>query len=143
MANEVTERLRAKTVNELKLLRTWCAVNPRYDTGLSVDDCRKAVNWLDDALYLLKGQAPRVMTLEEVRSLQKHDVVWLEDNDKSTVIPAIVNHVYNTWPDMVSFTAAPMWEVKADMTLAYGKRWRSWTSRPTDEQREATPWRST
>ena len=22
----------------------------------------------------------------------------------------------------------------------YGKTWRCWTSRPTDEQREATPW---
>lgn len=25
-------------------------------------------------------------------------------------------------------------------TELYGSKWRCWTSRPTDEQREATPW---
>ena len=37
----------------LAILRTWCAVNPKYGMGLDVDDCRKAVAWLDDAIEIL------------------------------------------------------------------------------------------
>ena len=90
---------------------------------------------------LFKAQKPRVMTLEEVK---KHDnqngCVWFElptynadaafvlkeDDFMTQVIsPYIlgepINHGYWT-------------------NSNYGKNWRCWTSRPTDEQREATPW---
>lgn len=92
-----------------------------------------------EAHGLLEEKRPRVLTLEEVRALQDGAAVWIEDNDKVVVIPAIVNHVWNSLPNMVSFTAAYTREVKADM-LWYGVKWRCWTSCPTDEQREATPW---
>ena len=92
-----------------------------------------------DALALLKAQEPRVMALEEVRTLQDGALVWLEDNDKADVIPGIVNHVWNSLPNLASFTVAHTREVKADM-LWYGVKWRCWTSRPIDEQREAVKW---
>jgi hypothetical protein len=92
-----------------------------------------------EAIDLLKAQEPRVMTLEEVRALQDGAAVWLEDNDKADVIPAIVNHIWNSLPNMASFTAAYAREVKADM-LWYGVKWRCWTSRPTDAQRGKEPW---
>lgn len=38
-----------------------------------------------------------------------------------------------TWP---SITAAKI----SYSSENYGRTWRCWTSRPTDEQREATPW---
>lgn len=43
----------------LYILRTWCAVNPDYGKGLDVDDCRRAVGWLDDAIALLKADGER------------------------------------------------------------------------------------
>ena len=98
--------------------------------------CHDVANRLEE---LLKAQEPRVMTLEEVRLLQDGAVVWIEDNDKVDVIPAIVNHIWNNLPNMASFTAAYAREVKADM-LWYGVKWRCWTSSPSDAQREATPW---
>jgi hypothetical protein len=90
---------------------------------------------LRDAIAMLKAQEPRVMTLDEVRALQDGAVVWIEDNDKVDVIPAIVNHIWNGLPDMASFTAARAREVKADM-LWYGVKWRCWTSRPDEKRRE-------
>ena len=46
---------RKKVIEGLQVLRTWCAVNPDYDMGLSIEECRSAVKWLDAALELLKG----------------------------------------------------------------------------------------
>lgn len=49
---------REKVVGNLYILRTWCAVNPKYGMALSVEDCDKAVGWLDDAIEMLKEQEP-------------------------------------------------------------------------------------
>ena len=40
-------------LSHLAILRTWCAVNPKYGMGLNMDDCQKAVAWLDDAIDIL------------------------------------------------------------------------------------------
>ena len=50
-----------RIISHLQILRTWCAVNPDYEKGLSIDDCHKAVEWLDDAFDLLKAQEPRTV----------------------------------------------------------------------------------
>lgn len=94
---------------------------------------------LHEAIELLKAKEPRVMTLEEVRALQNGAVVWIEDNDKVDIIPAIVNHIWNSLPNMASFTAAYAREVKADM-LWYGVKWRCWTRKPGEDEREAVKW---
>ena len=47
-----------KVMGNLQILRTWCAVNPRYSKGLDAGDCEKAVGWLDDALEILKEHEP-------------------------------------------------------------------------------------
>lgn len=49
---------RDMVINGLKVLRTWCAVNPKRGIGLSVYECNKAVGWLDDTFVLLKEQEP-------------------------------------------------------------------------------------
>ena len=89
-----------------------------------------------DALALLKAQEPRVMTLEEVNALD-WDYCYLEQERlpgkeyRGMLGKYIMTCV--TWP---SITAAKI----SYGAENYGRTWRCWTSRPTDEQRQAVKW---
>ena len=85
----------------------------------------------------LKAREPRVLMVEEVVLLKQNDVVWLEDYNKKDVIPAIVSRM---GPMVICIEFALSDRFISVGYDDYGKRWRCWTSRPTDEQREATPW---
>ena len=100
---------------------------------------------MKDALALLRhevsAQEPRVMTLEEVLAAE---VVYAEDVDKAEIIPVLVDRRAH---DRVVLVMARL-RGGPSITIypligEYGKRWRCWTSRPTDEQREVTLWHST
>lgn len=91
------------------------------------------------ALYPVKAQEPRVLTLEEIT---KTDVVWLECYGICSNLfkAALPKHPLNINDSTWDFQTHPYTET---MFLAeYGKNWRCWTSKPTDEQRKATPWTS-
>jgi len=45
-----------KVISHLQIIRTWAAVNTLYGMGFSSDDCENMVEWLDDAIVLLKMQ---------------------------------------------------------------------------------------
>ena len=47
---------RKTVIVNLCILRTWCAVNPDYGRGLNVEECEKAVGWLDDAIGLMNAE---------------------------------------------------------------------------------------
>ena len=113
---------------------------PHYCGGEFGDEneySRIGQNVLMDALALLKAQEPRVLMVEEVVLLKQNDVVWLEDYNKKDVIPAIVSRM---GPMVICIEFALSDRFISVGYDDYGKRWRCWTSRPTDEQREATPW---
>ena len=92
-----------------------------------------------DALFLLKAQEPRVMTLEEVEVLP-YGYVLIETDKKNSL----------HWVDALLFCKNTNFsfdfitlEGRARLLgTDYNMEWRCWTSRPTDEQREATPWLS-
>ena len=89
-----------------------------------------------DALALLKAQEPRVMTLEEVKMLDR-DYYYLEAmRSPGKELREIVG-AYSiqcvTWPSIT-------WARQTMGDSGYGNTWRCWTSSPTNEQREATPW---
>ena len=91
----------------------------------------------NDALDLLKAQEPRVMTLEEVKA-SKGDDMYLEISTRTDEIPYITAATL----DGVGTKGVVFYCSHFDF-VAYNRRlygWRCWTSRPTDEQREATPW---
>ena len=93
---------------------------------------------IENALELLKAQEPRVMTLEEVKR-STGEIVWAERWGTSKTIVAQFAP-YDTIDDsFYFFTIGNSVSYKA-YTEDYYKDWRCWTSRPTDEQREATPW---
>lgn len=87
-----------------------------------------------DALKLLKAQEPRVMTVNEISALDNGSVVWIEFTD-GRLLPMIVE-------DGVLMRWRYLWRTCEDAFHDEDYKARAWTSRPTDEVRRATPWRS-
>ena len=92
----------------------------------------KTLQTLKDALALLKAQEPRVMKIGDVRNWVNSDRVTREPiviEIRSGVCAWIIDDEVRELPGEANLSS--------DL---YGKTWRCWTSRPTDEVREATPW---
>lgn len=91
-----------------------------------------------DAIALLKAREPRVMTLEEVKMLDS-DYYYLESmrspGKELREIVGAYGLTCVTWPSIT-------WARQTMGDSGYRKTWRCWSSRPTDAQREATPWHS-
>ena len=99
-----------------------------------------AVLAMRDASALLKAQAPRVMTLEEVKSAWRNrDIAFLvEYNDGGNPVWMLYYGYLSTQEEIVLIDEiAHLRHFGID---GYGIDWRVWTSRPTDEQREAVKW---
>ena len=87
------------------------------------------VDAIDMAIEAVKAREPHIMTLEEWREwkqkpLSQRDPVYYVDNKG-----------FGSWiapNDQLFIYATP--------ELGYGILFVCWTSRPTDEQKEATPW---
>ena len=99
----------------------------------------------DDALELLKEQEPRVMTLDEV--MNTDDFVWVEiwtpRNKRWSLIYARVRtcideELLNLQEDSGMEWTRLVCDYNMKGLLDCG--WRCWTSRPTEAQRENTPW---
>jgi len=89
----------------------------------------------EDALELLKAQQPRVMTLEEANDA---DVCWAEGRDGWDATPPRRVSLWNRYEvRLYRFASKEYVSLKPN---EYGKTWRCWTARPTDEQREAVEW---
>lgn len=77
----------------------------------------------DDALELLKEQEPHVMTLEEwIRTPEPADGECMCYEIKDKGLQAMLVKAFDGGRHL------------------YGKAFRCWTSRPTDEQRKAAKW---
>ena len=95
----------------------------------------------------LKAQEPRVMTLEELDALGDNAIVWLEclytfDGMKTTTLQPAIYQSENSSPEEDGYyCVVSSWSHSGFYHKDnYGGDWRCWTSRPTDAQREATPW---
>ena len=110
---------------------------------------------IDNALELLKELLkPRVLTLEEMKSLSTANDDALFDKDMTFVwLEAAADGYINITRPTYSFN--PEWGNEDDSfyvyyvgtdvgdrlrSCDYSKTWRCWSAQPTDEQREATPW---
>lgn len=131
--------------------RGFCFFCP-YNDGIDENvECKQ--KWADDALELLKAQEPRVMTLEEVcAAVQKNATLFTECEKENQWVTEGMAH----FSDLALFNDPKYDECKItfirhtyDGTQKnewyvrlknYNKTWRCWTSRPTDEQREAVKW---
>lgn len=93
---------------------------------------------MNDALELLEGQRARVMTLEEARAaLKSEPVIWIEEKDGDTQAAIRKKSYYETQTDeVIDFSDLDV----SPVCDGYGKEYRMWTARPTEEQRVAVPW---
>ena len=103
-----------------------------------------------DAAELLNEQElkqeSRVLTVEEVRSKQTKAIpVWKETKSKNKALYAgwVLAYEVQTGQGitgdclgMAEPSGRMVWYKLSD----YGKTWRVWSARPTDEQREAVEW---
>lgn len=90
-----------------------------------------------DALALLKAQEPRVMTLEEIKDGESY---WLSAGKEFVPRPVIciIHREDDARKPYITF--AEQYGTFSWETEDYGKAWRCWTSRPTDDQRKAEKW---
>ena len=92
---------------------------------------------LADALALLKAQEPRVLTLEDALNA---DECWLERKDGNVTVASIaLNGEDKGSYDIDSFELGTL-IIHIFHSGYYGKYWRCWSSRPTDEQRKKVKW---
>ena len=84
---------------------------------------------LQDALALLREQEPRVMTREEV--IQSNDWIWyqLKNTHCGWTISVDCDGKWIEWEDSTT-----------DQRCKYGKKWRCWTARPSEQQMRDTKW---
>jgi hypothetical protein len=86
----------------------------------------------------LKAQEPRVMTLEEVKALQPDTDIWIEVRYLNAPIRIRACTVSGFSPGGTRlFIIGGAHNYPMDM---YNNYFRVWTSRPTDEQKEAVKW---
>ena len=114
-------------------------------------ELREIIGWNQSAQFLNRKLdelraciRPRILNLEEVKELRENDVVWLEDNGNPDVIPGIVRS-RQVWPHstalVTNFTRCDRCTVTAGDD-DYMVRWRCWTSRPSEDQRRQTAWKT-
>ena len=128
-----------KTITGLECL--WHCISP---VGHSCGDCPQKYNRVEckrrvinDALTMLKAQEPKVMTLEEVVKTERNTPIYI-DQRYGMHGWDIYDGVDIQAKDIV--TGAPWASNEFWGWDEYGKTWRCWTSRPTDEQRKAVKW---
>lgn len=105
-------------------------------------------NAASEAAELLKAQEPRVMTRAEVEAWSGahhyDDLLWVDAPKDAAGYNCGDAHI--GWSLIMSSIGGvieqkrPQDEYLELPIEKYGITWRCWTSRPTDEQRRATPW---
>ncbi len=116
---------------------------PYFGESERADKCVEKLH--SDALSLLKAQEPRVLQIKEVAFLEI--AVFIETNGdlegKGTDLFLAIPYIYAVSQNMlygyIAFVDGNT-DVYDLQAIDYGKLWRCWTSRPTDEQRKAVKW---
>lgn len=113
-----------------------------------VDDLQAAVDYI-------KQQIPKIMTYDEVKEIAKSNLdayidetklVWLEEMQQDCCNIVRTYYSYhpewgdNEYQDSVTAVFIGSDYNERYFQKEYGKTWRCWTKRPTEEQREATLW---
>ena len=102
------------------------------------------VAWLmEEISSVMTKREPSLMDADEVKLCDTGTVIWVEEHQGVVwnLFPLVLD-IVSTHPDtgtdyLFFITYHDLRKFEFD---EYFKSWRCWTSRPTDAQREATPW---
>lgn len=130
---------RNDTIERLRDIRDRAVVSD----GMFTERAAYIVKLIDDTLELLKEQEPRVLTLDEVENQKQSGGLWLDSRDNDWTPMAVL--LYEVDKKKVTFMSRIGLKFYANKDRTgqygnYGTDWRCWSSKPTDEQREGTPW---
>ena len=93
----------------------------------------------DEALALLKAQEPRLITYDELKAIDRTDsTVYVERRTKTFYNEVAFVAIEKVYGDTITFNGQK--SIFGHSKKDYGKTWRCWTSRPSKEEMEATPW---
>lgn len=103
---------------------------PYHGRNWQTGDCM--TDLIKDALELLKADAPRVLTQDEIIGWSGY--VWKEYRGMRVMSVALIQYGMERMPYAGDFPTKRMnW-------TAYGEDWRCWSKEPSDQGREAEPW---
>lgn len=124
-----------------------CPYDAKYDRQV---DCMYALiqdmaEMIDELKQQQEAQEPRVIPAEELVSHKSG--VWIEHVSGMAPMRAMLYcitgnmGIFLSPEEKVTWHEGSWWsELISWSMLIYGKTWRCWTSRPTDEQRKAVKW---
>lgn len=126
-----------ETIQGLYALKTYLASKAIEEHGPARESLIGMQKVIDSAVNLLKEQEPRVMTRVEIEQSEEC-IVWFEDDQFNCY--ALVDGIdqRNGWVWLS--TAGNMGLQQRRDCENYGKKWRCWTKRPTEDQRKAVKW---
>lgn len=123
---------------------TELCVNCPYYDGNASGSCFSLYPIMKDALALLNDQAPRVLTLDEVRGT-RDEAVWLDEigSDNEPKIDSYVTEYSLTDVDTKECIHHVIFQhSRQTLEDGYGRYWRCWSAKPTTEQWMKTKWDS-
>lgn len=92
-------------------------------------------------LELLKEQEPHLLTLDEIQNAKDIPAYWFEDDEG--YMTSSLSTIYDWYGHNISFVTEDKEGYLEGYTYPdtqYGKTWRCWSSKPTDEQRKKVQW---
>ena len=108
---------------------------------------KETMELLSDVITVLKEQEPKVLTREELKQFDERPC-WFESHGTYMGQKGfwIIPYMFTCYETM--YYVYPLMQINdrgdchwSELGLsAYNKAWRCWSSRPTDEQREAAKW---
>lgn len=110
------------------------------------------IQLIANAIALLKEQDPRVLELDEVKAIGTQNNDQIQDENTRFIWSEEEYALHIAKPTYYDFGLEDseeepiyLYYIGTDFfnhfdQNTYGKTWRCWSSRPTDEQREAVPW---
>lgn len=110
----------------------------------TANECKVTLGYgiVEDALTLLKAQEPRLMTWQEiVDTAPQMPFIWLESKENNDRVFQSI--LFKTWlwdSTATIITVMTQGWLFEGYHVDYGRTWRCWTSRPSDEVRRVTPW---
>lgn len=109
-----------------------------------LQDSDALLDMYDEVMSIISAQRPRVMSLEASEQEWLEATLWFEVKGKKAT-PCMYTArgermMFGRYEILMYFDMVGSSKWNGYMVKNYGRTWRCWTSKPTDEQRKAVSW---